>query len=100
MSRIFDVYSIVLITLLCAWTVGFLFSELFQCGTHPTAFWSNAKAIKAYCDNTSDAAVAFCVSDLAMDLMILLAPVPMVWKLIATTTRKLQILAIFALGFV
>jgi hypothetical protein len=99
MSRIFDIYSIVLITLVCAWGVGFLFSELFQCGRHITAFWSSAKDIKKYCDDTNGAVVAFCASDLIMDLMILLAPIPMVWRLLTTTQRKLQILAVFALGF-
>jgi uncharacterized Tic20 family protein len=98
MSRIFDIYSIVLITLVCGWAVGFFFSELFQCGRHITAFWSSAKDIKKYCDDTNGAVVAFCISDLIMDLMILLAPIPMVWKLITTTKRKLQILAVFALG--
>lgn len=79
--------------------VAFLCSKIFICGLHPTAAWTSAKAIKAYCDDTNVEGVAFCVSDLVMDLLILLSPVPMIWQLITTFTRKLQIMAVFALGF-
>jgi len=66
MSRAFDIYSNVLIALICAWTIAFLYI-----GRHTTAAWSNSKAIKTYRDNTNDAVLALCVSDLIMDLMIL-----------------------------
>jgi hypothetical protein len=53
-----------------------------------------------YCDDTSGATAALALSDLIMDIMIVAAPMPIVWGLKMSTRQRVQVLAIFGLGFV
>ena len=98
-SGVFNIYSIVLSIALVAWAIGFIFGTIFQCGTRPWAYWTGAKAIIKYCGNTAARSVSFAVSDLVLDLLVLLAPIPMIWKLHISATRKVQIMGVFSLGF-
>jgi len=98
-SRFFHYYSIVLCTLLIVWGVAFFFGSLFQCGKRPDAYWAGLKAYIRYCSDTGGANVALCFSDLFLDVLILVAPLLMIWRMNFCIWRKLQILAVFALGF-
>ncbi|CAI6304056.1 unnamed protein product [Periconia digitata] len=98
-SETFRWYRIALIVLLVIWGVGFTFAKIFQCGTHPTAFWTNKYTFLRYCSDPGGLNVAMCLSDVIFDLMILAAPVPMIWKLHISTFRKIQVCGVFALGF-
>lgn len=97
-SRSFNIYSTFLIVLIVTWTIAFLGANIFQCGTHPAAAWTSIKQIIEYCDDTSGATAALALTDLIMDLMIIAAPMPMVWRLQMTLAQKAQVTGIFALG--
>jgi hypothetical protein len=99
-SRTFNVYSMFLIVLIISWTLAFLGANIFQCGTRPAAAWTSAKQILEYCDDTSGATAALALSDLIMDMLIVAAPMPIVWSLRLTTRQRVQVLGIFGLGFV
>lgn len=52
-----------------------------------------------YCGDTGGSNVALCFSDVFIDVLILLAPLVMIWEMNFVFWRKVQILAVFALGF-
>jgi hypothetical protein len=98
-SRIFNLYSWFLTGLIVAWMIAFLGSNIFQCGSHPAAAWSSAKQIIKYCDDIDGATAALALTELIMDLMILAAPMPIIWRLQMTLSQKMQVMGIFALGY-
>lgn len=56
------------------------------------------KTILKYCDDTAMATAALALSDLIMDLMIVTAPIPIVWSLHMGFGQKMQVIGIFGLG--
>lgn len=97
-SRIFNIYSYFLIGIIVAWTIAFLGANIFQCGSHPAAAWTSVKMILQYCDDTAMATAALALTDLIMDLMIVTAPIPIVWGLHMGLGQKMQVMGIFGLG--
>jgi hypothetical protein len=98
-KRFFSIYSSILLVLTATWTLGFLTASIFQCRTHPAAAWTSVKAIRQYCYDTSPATTARALTNVVMDLMIVVSPMPIVWQLQLTVMQKMQISGIFALGF-
>ncbi|KAH4217063.1 hypothetical protein HBI81_140120 [Parastagonospora nodorum] len=97
-SRSFNIYSYFLLALITAWTIAFLGANIFQCGSHPAAAWTSVKQLLQYCDDTSGATAALALTDLIMDLMIIAAPMPIVWRMQMSLSQKLQVTSIFTLG--
>ena len=65
------------IFILC-WTIVFLLVLIFGCGKYVSLHWDPLGSFSTQCGNQLAAEVAFVVSDLATDLMILVLPLPMV----------------------
>ena len=84
--------------ILIVWAVAFFFASIFQCGTRSWAYWTTVQTIKKYCDDTGGANVALCFSDLFLDVLVLVAPLVMIWKMNFSAWRKVQIVGVFALG--
>ncbi|KAF2826669.1 hypothetical protein CC86DRAFT_291709 [Ophiobolus disseminans] len=97
-SRAFNIYTSGLLALVTAWAIAFLAANLFQCGIHPESAWTNVKMIEKYCYDTSPATSACLLTNLIVDLMILGAPIGIIWRLHMSLARKLQVTGIFALG--
>jgi len=97
-SRRFNITSIIMGVIIFLWTLGYLLSYIFECGTHLRALWTSVPAIEEYCDNETVQTVSFCVTDVVTDLMILVTPIPMIMKLQMSIPQKLGICAVFALG--
>ncbi|KAK3214683.1 hypothetical protein GRF29_19g960865 [Pseudopithomyces chartarum] len=98
-SRFFHYYSIGLCVILVLWAVAFFFASIFQCGSRPWAYWTTVQTIKQYCGDTGGANVALCFSDLFLDVLVLVAPLVMIWKMNFSAWRKVQIVGVFAMGF-
>ncbi|KAF2440858.1 hypothetical protein P171DRAFT_434607 [Karstenula rhodostoma CBS 690.94] len=96
--RTFDLYSLSFVVLLAAWTIAFLFANVFQCGTHLSALWGDADSILRYCKVSGPASYGFVVSDIITDILVLVSPVPIVWHMKVSTARKLGITGVFGLG--
>ena len=94
----FHLYSIGLIVVLTAWTVGFLVANILQCGTKISALWTSAEDTIRYCKAAAPASYGFVVSDIITDVFVLVSPIPVVWHMHITTARKIGILGLFALG--
>ncbi|KAF1974067.1 hypothetical protein BU23DRAFT_598633 [Bimuria novae-zelandiae CBS 107.79] len=94
----FHLYSIGLIILLSAWAIGFLLANLFQCGTRLWALWKSNAAMLRYCKASAPASYGFVVSDIVTDVLVLVSPIPIVWHMKVSTSRKFGITGLFALG--
>ncbi|KAI2890473.1 hypothetical protein CBS76997_6660 [Aspergillus niger] len=80
----------------CAWLVGIIFGTTFMCnpvqkGWNPT--------LPGHCGTTSALWLGSAIPSVIIDLIILLLPVPKIWSLQMTTTRKLGIIGVFVIGY-
>jgi hypothetical protein len=76
--------------------VGITFATIFACGTHVSYWWSSAGAeLKDHCVNTQMLEYAQSVSDFIIDAIIILIPIPLVWRLKLSSKRKLGVIAVF-----
>ena len=76
-SKSFNIATLFMIGIIVLWTLAFFFASLFDCGTHVSAQWTNLESQIKYCTSL-DAEVAFAVSDMICDLLILVLPLPVV----------------------
>ena len=97
-GRLFNLYSLALCGVIVLWSLSFFFAFAFQCGTDIVNWWTSPATIEAYCDNTSALIVAFSISDVVTDIMILTIPLPIVWRLQMSTANKVGLTGIFLLG--
>ena len=77
-GRSFDIASWFLIGVVVAWAVTFLIAILAACGTAIAVNFQTLGALKQECVNTFDILIALAVSDVAVDLAILVMPIPLV----------------------
>ena len=77
-GRAFDIASWVLIGVVVAWAITFFIAILAACGTSIAANFQTLGALKGECVNTFDILIALAVSDVAVDLAILIMPIPLV----------------------
>lgn len=80
-GKAFDIASWVLIGVVGAWAVTFFVAILAACGTSIAANFQTLGALKEECVDTFDILIALAVSDVAVDLAILIMPVPLVSSL-------------------
>lgn len=98
-SEGFRRWSAGLLAFIGLWTIAFFLSLVLWCGSHPAAGWTSPKDIVKYCDNLADLELAFAVTDAMTDLLVILTPIPMLWKLQLSIKRKIALTGIFLLGF-
>ena len=77
-GRVFNIMSWLLIGLVIAWAVAFFIALLAACGTSIRANFQSLAALKEECVNTFEIYLTLAVSDVAVDLAILIIPVPLV----------------------
>lgn len=88
-GRAFDITSWILIGVVTAWAVTFFIAILAACGTSIQANFQTLGALKGECVNTFDILIALAVSDVAVDLAILVMPIPLVSTLKISTEGTL-----------
>ena len=88
------------------WSVGIflmffalaqMLSVIIQC-TPVAALWDPAAHPGAKCDNYTPALILFAVVNAVTDVVILCLPMPILWHLNASATRRRQLVGIFGLG--
>ena len=97
-GSLFHHYSMTMCMVTVLWSLSFCFAFAFQCGTRLQYFWTSVAAIEEHCDDTNAIELAFVVTDVATDLMVLAIPQPIVWKLHLSTPQKVGLCGIFLLG--
>ncbi|KAI6784069.1 plasma membrane protein Pth11-like protein [Emericellopsis cladophorae] len=87
-----------LMVLMVLWSIAFCFGTIFECGTDFGVIWGPTMAMVEKCVDTMLMIYAFCISDFITDAIIILIPVPLIWKLQLPRAKKLATSAIFLLG--
>ena len=80
----------------CAWVVAVLVSLILLCNP-PQKAWQ--RAIPGTCQDPYNWWLAGGVSSFILDLIVLLLPLPMLWKLQVKPSRKGLIIAVFLSGY-
>ena len=83
------------IGLAVTWGVSFFFALLFKC-TPISAYVRQEPGI--HCVNEYQLYYSLSISDVLIDFMILLIPIPFVWRLHMKPSQKVAVSGIFALG--
>ncbi|KAJ2988552.1 hypothetical protein NUW58_g3914 [Xylaria curta] len=98
-GSIFDWASRIILGIAILWSAGFLIGGLiFGCGKHVELHWSPLQAlVEAGCD-ASTPEVALVISDLILDIIILILPLPSIWALSMSKYRKVAITTVFLIG--
>ncbi|ESZ99047.1 hypothetical protein SBOR_0581 [Sclerotinia borealis F-4128] len=99
-GKIFNIVSIIAMTIVVGWSVSFFFATIFQCGTKPSWLWSSPKAVATYCADYKYIQLGHATSDVATDLLVLFIPLPIIWKLQMTMSQKLSLMCVFVLGYI
>ena len=66
------------LVIIAIWGLGYFFSFLFICPGHPTAYWTTLLYEKEQCVNTVTLHNAYGVSDVIIDFIVILLPIPVV----------------------
>lgn len=79
-----------------AWLVGIIFAVIFECTPIQKA-WD--PTIPGRCDNEDALWLGSGIPSLLIDVLILLLPLPMLWRLQMKLSRKLLLVGVFACGY-
>lgn len=90
----------IMMVLVVLWAGGFMLSHVFGCGTDFYAQWSSPYVQITHCINNFLQLYALAMSDFIMDCLIILIPVPLVWKLHLPRGRKIAVGLVFFMGAV
>ncbi|MCJ1246595.1 hypothetical protein MMC30_003804 [Trapelia coarctata] len=95
-GRLFSIASWSLIAAVIAWTIAFFFGNLLEC--IPISINWTGSGSDDTCVNEVPMYLAQAYADVATDVLILVLPMPMIWKLQMPMRRKVAISGIFFLG--
>lgn len=97
-SPLFRKTNNILIGLIILWTFLFFMLEAFVCGIHPEAHWSGNLARHQQCLSQEKILLAFAITDVVSDGVILSMPYPSIRRLQMSTGKKVGVGAVFMLG--
>lgn len=81
--------------IMICWWISFIFAIIFSC--YPvTSYWD--KAIVGHCVNEHTLSWGITGTELATNIIMLVLPIPWLWKLRLDLSKKLALIGIFALG--
>jgi len=99
--NLFDSLKITAMVLVALWTVGMIIMNSLQCGTHLNALWTSEDAYFTYCATISPKyQEASALSNVLLDVLILVLPLPKIFGLHTTLGRKFAISGVFLLAAV
>jgi hypothetical protein len=88
----------VMMVLVVLWAGGLILSHVFGCGRDFYAQWSSPHVQITHCINNFLQLYALAMSDFIMDCLIILIPLPFVWKLHLPRSRKIAVGFVFFTG--
>ncbi|MCJ1437277.1 hypothetical protein MMC27_006663 [Xylographa pallens] len=97
-GSIFDYITRGLIVAIVAWTITFFFIWIFACGSHVSANWGSRMDLVTYCEQRLPMSNGFLISDLIIDVITLVLPMPIIWSLKMTLSRKLAVSGVLLIG--
>jgi len=97
-NTFFDILSKVMATVTFLWALAFLLIVIFPCKTAFYANWASDEVSLEHCSIGFTSEYGLAISDLILDLIIILMPLPLIWRLHLTTKRKIAVTGIIILG--
>ncbi|KAL1601466.1 hypothetical protein SLS60_006381 [Paraconiothyrium brasiliense] len=91
-------FFIIMITLISAWALSWIFAFVFMCRLSVQTLFTSPENLEAKCVDTFMVGYSHSISDFVSDALIILIPIPFVWKLHLPTARKLAVCGIFLMG--
>ncbi|KAI1112559.1 plasma membrane protein Pth11-like protein [Nemania sp. NC0429] len=90
----------ILIIMVFAWAVAFCFAFIFFCRLNFFAIWGTFTDLIMYCPGSMNLVLALCITDFVVDVIVIIFPVPLIWRLNLPRNKKLAISAVFLLGII
>lgn len=84
----FGITTLAMAILVILWTVAFFFSTLFACRGNFAAWWISVKLLRTKCFAIIPFEGAFALSDIIMDFIIVVMPMPMVRQVPCTPINQ------------
>ncbi|EPE28839.1 hypothetical protein GLAREA_09960 [Glarea lozoyensis ATCC 20868] len=94
----FRMISLIVAIMIVAWTVSFLFATIFECGRDLGLLWKSLSTFKKNCGKYKYIQIGHAGSDVITDLIVLALPLPTIWTLRLSETRRFALSLIFLLG--
>ena len=86
------------ICLATIWGISYFFALLFKCNPISAYIRYDLKAPRLHCANPDPIYSSLPISDVLIDIIILIIPIPFVWRLHMRPSQKVAVSGIFALG--
>ncbi|KAI0198297.1 hypothetical protein F4808DRAFT_263556 [Astrocystis sublimbata] len=98
-GSVFDWVSWIVLGIVILYSVGFLIGgQILGCGKDVAIHWAPLQVIGASGCDVSTPEVALVISDIILDIILLILPLPSIWKLNMSRHRKLAITGVFLVG--
>ncbi|CAI6235680.1 unnamed protein product [Periconia digitata] len=97
-ERIFYIYCTCLCVAVALWATGFFFARVFMCGKDVSLFWKGFAIYKRKCV-IYPISNGFGISDIITDALVVISPIPIVWRLRLPKLQRAGVVGMFALGF-
>ena len=97
-GKFFSYITWATIGLATIWGVSFFFVLLFLCSPIPVYVRYGSEAVGLHCVNVSQVYYSLAISDVLIDIVIFIIPIPFVWRLHMKPSQKIAVSSIFALG--
>ncbi|KAL8637267.1 MAG: hypothetical protein Q9228_005448, partial [Teloschistes exilis] len=91
----FSIIALITGCILIAWWISFLFAIIFSC-VPVESYWN--KAIVGHCINEHTLSWGITGSELVVNIIMIILPIPWLWHLRLAWTKKLALIGIFLLG--
>ncbi|KAK0703001.1 hypothetical protein B0T26DRAFT_488089 [Lasiosphaeria miniovina] len=92
-------YNNALIVLIVAWTLSFFLADLLLCGPHPELeVGLDQQAAARGCGDKGALLIAFAATSVVTDLLVLVLPLPYIWRLPQRPAKKVMVCFVFLLG--
>ena len=96
-GRVFEILVLILEVLAITWGISFFFATLFEC--FPISqVWNTFYGQPRHCYDYLPMFMATAISNMIIDILIILLPWHMIWKLQMPTRQKIAVGVIFTLG--
>ncbi|CZT23528.1 uncharacterized protein RCC_09242 [Ramularia collo-cygni] len=94
--------NMLLIVVVILFTVTFTFGYIFVCGGNPSAFWSPNNIRAPQCLSIKGGLATFekasFITDFILDVICIILPFPIIWRLHLPLRSKITVIAVFGVG--
>lgn len=94
----FRVVSLIVAIMIVLWTISFIFATIFECGRDLGLLWKSLATLRTNCGKYKYIQLGHAESDVITDLIVLGLPLPSIWMLRLSATRRVALSLIFLLG--